>query len=163
LLILVASLRLPVTIRENAHERNPQPQRTERITGLTGRHTAILAGAVVTVAGLAVVARPLIPHPTTPSSRPVSAATPTVPASVLTIATTAATGALACPSTPTPTVSVDCGTLHLTRSQNSCPTDARCQVQLVGILHTRAVDVPVALTVTLLTTNSHWHAVEVAS
>jgi hypothetical protein len=85
---------------------------------------------------------------------------------VLTIATTAATRTLACPSTPTPTptlrVNVDCGTLHLTRSQTSCP-DARCQVQLVGILRTRAVDVPVALTVTLLATNGHWHAVEVAS
>jgi hypothetical protein len=128
---------------------------------MTGRHTAILAAAAVMVAGLAVVARPLIPHPTTRSSRPVSAATPTVPASVLTIATTAATRVLACPSTPTPRV--DCGALQLTRSQTSCPTEARCQVRLVGILRTRAVDVTVALTVTLLTTNSHWHAVEVAS
>jgi hypothetical protein len=130
---------------------------------MTGRHSAILAAAAVTVAALAVVARPLLPHPTTRSTRPVSATTPTVPASVVTIATTAATRALACPSTPTPGVSVDCGTLHLTRSQDSCPTDARCQVQLVGILRTRAVDVPVALTVTLLTASGHWHAVEVAS
>jgi hypothetical protein len=82
---------------------------------------------------------------------------------VLTIATTAATKALACRSTPTPRASVDCGTLHLTRRQTSCPTDTRCQVQLVGILRTRAVDVPVSLTVTLLTANGQWHAVEVAS
>jgi hypothetical protein len=57
----------------------------------------------------------------------------------------------------------DCGRLHLLRQQASCPTDSSCHVELVGLLDTRNVTVPVALTVTLRDANGRWRAIEVAS
>lgn len=131
---------------------------------MTSRSTAILAGTAVTVAVLALAARPLLPHSnTTRPPGPAPAATPAMPPSALTAASSAATRALACPKKSTPRIPAGCGTLHLLRQQASCPSDTTCHVELVGLLRTRTVTVPVALTITLRDPNGRWRPVEVAS
>ncbi|HVV74616.1 MAG TPA: hypothetical protein VHC43_01165 [Mycobacteriales bacterium] len=131
---------------------------------MTSRSTAILAGTAVTVAVLALAARPLLPHSnTTRPPGPVPTVTPPVPSSAMAAASSAATRALACPTAPARRHTTGCGSLHLLRQQASCPTDSSCHVELVGMLRTRTVTVPVALTVTLRHTNGRWRPVEVAS
>jgi hypothetical protein len=130
---------------------------------MTGRTTAVIPAAAFATVVVALAARPLLPHPTTKPTSLVSAATPSVPTSVPPLATTAATKALACPRGRTPMSDTACGTLHVSRRQASCPSNTRCQVELVGTLHTRAIDLPIALTVTISDAVRGWRAVEVAS
>jgi hypothetical protein len=129
---------------------------------MTGRATVFLAGTAVTVAMCALVARPLLPHQATQSSQG-PAATLAAPVSVLPVAITAATTALACPPNRPRSRDIDCGTLHVSRRQASCRIETSCLVELVGTLATRAVDIPIALTVTLTENAGGWRAVEVSS
>jgi hypothetical protein len=133
---------------------------------MTGRTPVILAGTAVTVAVLALTARPLLPHAAAPQTSHGPVATPAAPASVFPVASSAATNALACPPNRQPLRDTDCGTLHITRRQVTCGTDTSCRVELVGTLTTRAtrtVGIPIALTVTLAGNAGGWRAVEVTS
>jgi hypothetical protein len=125
----------------------------------------IVAGAAAAVAVLALVARPLLPHPTTRGSSPVPPATALVPASAVSLATSAATKAVACPPNRPPRRDTSCGTLLVSRRQASCSTDLSCRVELVGTLRTGAADIPIALTVTLTddAPTRGWKTVEVTS
>lgn len=130
---------------------------------MTGRSSALLAAAALMAAVLALAAHPLLPHPHARPTLHDRAAVSRGPRLVASIANTAATWALACPTTRALTNGVDCGRLHVTRRQTHCPTDTQCQVELVGTVRTRTVDVAVALTVTLTNAAGQWRAVEVTS
>jgi hypothetical protein len=130
---------------------------------MTSHRVALLAATALITAILAVAARPLLPHPHARPAPRDSGTAPSIPRLVAPIAGAAAIRALACPARRAATGSVDCGTVHLTRQQTHCPSDTRCQVELVGTLRTRTDDVPVALTVTLTAAAGQWWAVEVTS
>jgi hypothetical protein len=130
---------------------------------VSGRGIAILAGAALATAAIALAAGPLLPHPHARPTPRIPAAVPSGPPPVLPLASAAAARALTCPTTRVARNDLGCGTLRLTRHQTRCPTDTRCQVELVGTLRTGTLDVPIALTVTLTHAGSGWGAVEVAS
>jgi hypothetical protein len=136
---------------------------------MTGRNAAILAGAALGAAVLALVVRPLLPAPsrssTTPTAGHTLAATNVAP-NVGQIAAATARRDVACrPSSQSgrSTRRTGCGALQLTRRQTICPTSSRCQVALIGVLHSGHLAVPVALTVTLTATGPAWRVLEVVS
>ena len=130
---------------------------------MTGRTSAVLAGAALCIAVIAIAVRPLLPHhPATapPSVHATPASQPPDPSS---IAVRAATHALACPTRQRAARNAGCGRLDVTRTQSSCATDDRCQVELIGTLHATDQVVPIALTVILSGARQAWRVVEVAS
>lgn len=132
---------------------------------MTGRTSAVLAGAALCVAVFAVAVRPLLPHHSaaTDPSLQATATTAPQPADLGSIAVSAATRAVACPTPRRPARVADCGRLDVTRTQSSCATGSRCQVELIGNLHTTNQVVPIALTVILSGADDGWRVVEVAS
>jgi len=130
---------------------------------MTGRTGAVLAAAALGVTVIAVAVRPLLPHhPTTTS--PSAHSTPALHATdIISIAVGAATHALVCPPPRPAARATGCGRLDITRTQIACATGSRCQVELIGTLHTIGPAVPIALTVTLTGADQHWRAIEVAS
>jgi hypothetical protein len=129
---------------------------------MTGRSTALIAAAALFTAVLGIAFHPLLPRATTQPPPVEPATTPTIPASVVPIADLAANRALACPPKASGNA-VDCGSFHIVRRQADCPTDARCEIELVGALHTPDAVVPVAITATLTDGDRGWRVVEVAS
>jgi hypothetical protein len=130
---------------------------------MTARPTAVLGCVAVAVAVLAVAVRPLLATANTSHSTPQRPAELNVSARVVPVALAAAQRSLACPTSPPGPPGVSCGLLEVARRQAVCPTATRCRVQLIGAVHTRTLDVPVALTVTLADRDGSWRPVEVRS
>jgi hypothetical protein len=138
---------------------------------MTGRVTAALAGLALVTAVLAIAVHPLLHHRDAATQLPrVSQielrATP-VAGEITTVATATAQRALACtaspPSSPGPSRPAVCGRLVVTRSQTVCPSEVRCQAELIGTLTTPATTTVVALTVTLQRDTSGWRATAASS
>lgn len=133
---------------------------------MTGRGLAIAAASALTVALIAAVARPLLAGPH--SGRQVQpSGTASIPVDINRVATRAARTDLRCrpqpQSQPTPRAQGDCGALHVTRHQTRCSNSSQCTVELIGDLKTDSLDVPIALTVTVIHAASTWRVLEVAS
>ncbi|HWA67430.1 MAG TPA: hypothetical protein VG899_13805 [Mycobacteriales bacterium] len=128
---------------------------------MTGRRLALLAVGAVTVALLALLARPLLPHHTTSVSSVRRTVRP--PSGVALVALRAAREDLRCTSGPRPATGRGCGHFDVTRHETTCVTPARCEVELLGALHTGRLSVPAALSVTLTRPGSAWRVVEVSS
>lgn len=131
---------------------------------MTTRTIGVLAAAAAGIAVLALLARPLLPHHAGQAAA-TAAATVAVPAGVERLATQTARSDLRCPNPARPRKpqKAGCGTLQAIRRQTTCTTPARCQVDLVGYLHTSGLTVPVALTITLTHEAGTWRVVEVSS
>jgi hypothetical protein len=130
---------------------------------MTGRTSAVLAGAALCIAVTAIAVCPLLPHHSAtagPSMHATPLSTPQL-ADLGSIAVNAATRALARPQRDARVA--DCGRLDVLRTQTSCASGSRCQVELIGTLHTNAQVVPIALTVSLADASRGWRVVEVAS
>jgi hypothetical protein len=130
---------------------------------MTGKTLAFTAAGALTVAVVAIAARPM-----TATTHHGAVAAPTVvasqPAAINTIAITAARTDLRCaPRGSRQLPPRDCGTLHVTRHQTRCTTSSRCSVDLIGDVETRWLDVPVALTITVAHIDATWKVIEVAS
>jgi hypothetical protein len=130
---------------------------------MTGRTSAVLAGAAVCIAIIAIAVRPLLPHDSATTTPSVHATPASHPPDLSFIAVSAATHALACPTPRRAARKADCGRLDVTRAQSSCATDSRCHVELIGTLHATDQVVPIALTVTLSGAGEGWRVVEVTS
>jgi hypothetical protein len=139
---------------------------------MTRRPLTVLAAAATLVVLLGFAASPFLHHH---RATPRAAVTDTRPATPLkvrgitTLATVAATRALAChPTTPTapptpPTHGGWCGSLTLTREQAQCPTAMRCHVELLGTVTSPEVSSVVALTVTVEQHGHRWLVTAVSS
>jgi hypothetical protein len=130
---------------------------------MTGRTSAVLAAAALGITVIAVAVRPLLPHHPAGTSSSIHATPALHPADTVPIAVSAATHALACPPPRPAARATGCGRLDITRAQVACGTVGRCQVELIGTLHTTGPAVPIALTVTMTGADQHWRAIEVAS
>jgi len=140
------------------------------VTRRAGLAVVVATGVVVT--GIAV--RPLLHRPSPPPAQRGAAAMAT-PApdttAVDTAAAAAAVRALACDPT---TVSVTessprhatagwCGRYTVSRAQTTCATAARCTVELLGTVTSRARSTLVALTVTFRRDGDGWVVMAVRS
>jgi hypothetical protein len=127
---------------------------------VTGRTTAVIAAAALTVALVATLVRPFLPHPPDPTSGSAAIASTLPAAAVGDVAERTATRDLRC---PTDRPRVGCGTLLVLRRQATCSMASRCRVDLIGEIATERLTVPIAITVTVTRTAAGWHAVEVHS
>jgi hypothetical protein len=128
---------------------------------MTGRRIVIAAGAAMTVAVLALAARPLL-HSSRPRAHIAVATALAVPAAVAPLAAQSARKAVRCRASSPPT-RAGCGPLQIERTQSRCPDVTHCLVQIAGQLETSGLRVPVALTVTAVDTATGWRTVQVSS